>query len=315
LRTDKTAVSWRKLRHATLSASIRICAGCAVKRTVGIRGIHGNFDSKEHVATKDHRRHAKGLIEALEFRVHVGPPIHDAEIVSAREFLVRNDFAVASDYFSRLAQIQNRLGARPRPAPAPPTKRNYGGEAGGYWMQLQSAFDHVILSTCHEGDFNSRHGRVKISHRFNRDGRIDFVELKFLRPLDPCLQGEYRKLLLVKDYATIRRDWRVADAFVLPVLPRELIFLYGDIFRCPKNEVLAWLVNIGHRIAASLLEELRSGRPELIPPQRRPNGDQLCLAALRDDEVALPILQKAAPLESAVDLVDPGTAEVRYANN
>ena len=106
-------------------------------------------------------------------------------------------------------------------------------------MQLQSAYDHVILSTCYEGDFNQQHGRVKISHRFNQEGRLDFVELKFLRSLHACLNGETRKLLTIKNYQDLRREWHSADAFVLPVLPRELVFLFDDIFRCSKSELFA----------------------------------------------------------------------------
>ena len=205
---------------------------------------------RQIVATKDHKRFARGLIEALECRVHAGPPVHEAEVRSAREFLYQNDFPLASDYFQRLEQIRSRLEARATtPVPLLPGKRNYGGEAAGRWMQLQCAYDHVILSTCYEGDFDCKHGRVKISHRFNQAGRMDFVELKSLRSLHCCLNGEIRKLLRVTDYQTIRRDWHTAEAFVLAVLPQELIFLYEDIFRCP-----------------------RTGSAELAGQHRTPNG-------------------------------------------
>jgi hypothetical protein len=264
------------------------------------------------VATKDHRRQAKGLIEALESRVHVGPAVLDTEIHSAREFLRHNDFPFASDYFQRLERIQSRLEARPAVPTLLTGKRNYGGEAAGAWMQLQSAYDHVILSHCYEGEFHCKSGRVKISHRFNQAGRVDFVELKYLRSLDPYLNGEIRKLVRVKDYPIIRRDWRATEAFVLPVLPRELVFLYQDIFRCPRQEVLAWLVNIGHRLVRDLLEDLRARPPNGGVPGPGANGDQLCLQAVQTDEVAFPILEHVAVLESTVELRDPKTAVVRY---
>jgi hypothetical protein len=267
---------------------------------------------RQIVATKDHKRLARGLIEALECRVHVGPPVHEAEVRSAREFLCQNDFSTASDYFQRLEQIQSRLETRTATRALLPGKRNYGGEAAGRWMQLQSAYDHVILSTCYEGDFDCKPGRVKVSHRFNQAGRVDFVELKFLRSLQPCLNGELRKLLRVKDYQTIRRDWHSAEAFILPVLPQELVFLYQDIFRCPRPEVLAWLVNIGHGLAGDLLEDVRSRPVNGSVPHRGTNGDQLGFEAIRSDEVAWPILEHAASLESAVELGNPQTALVRY---
>ena len=265
------------------------------------------------MATKDHKRAARELIEALECRVHVGPPVHAAEVHSAREFLRQNDFPLASEYFHRIDQIRTRLEARTTAPSLLPAKRNYGGQAAGHWMQLQSAYDHVILSTCYAGEFDLKSGRVKISHRFNKQGRIDFVELKFLRSLLPCLNGEIRSLLRVKDYPTIQRDWHSAEAFVLPVLPQELVFLYQDIFRCPRNEVLAWLVNIGHRMVSDLLEDVRARPVNGSVSQQVANGDQLNLPAVRTDEVAWPILEHAAALQSTVELREPKVVVMRYA--
>jgi hypothetical protein len=265
------------------------------------------------VATKEKKREARGLIEGLEFRVHAGPPIHANEIHSAREFLRQCDFSPASDYFSRLGQVQDRLVTRvPQPA-QPIGKRNYGGEAAGRWMQLQSAYDHVILSTCYEGVFNLKSGRIKISHRFNQQGRIDFVELKFLRSLHPCLNGELRKLVMTRGYQGIRKDWHSAEAFVLPVLPQELVFLFEDVFRSPKHELFAWLINIGHVMADDLLKDLAASAPNGYHPPKNP--DQLCLTAVRTDSVALPILQRTAALESSVELEGEETALVRYYRN
>jgi len=286
------------------------CRNCAFKRTVVQFALPIKVSGR-NVATKEHKRHAKGLIEGLESRVHWGPPVRDAEINSAREFLRQNDFSPASDYFSRLWQIQNRLEARAAEPPLPRTKRNYGGEAGGAQMQLQSIYDHVILSTCYEGELNFKNGRIKLSHRFNQEGRIDFVELKFLASLEPVLNGQIRKVLTIKNYQSLRKNWHAGEAFVLPILPRELLFLYQDIFRCPRSEVFAWLINIGHRILSALLEELNSSRLNGSATFRG-NGDQLCLQAVRADDVALPIIEKAASIESAVELMDTKTVLVRY---
>lgn len=269
--------------------------------------------SERKVATKEHKRNAKGLIEELESRVHAGPPIGATELLSAREFLRQSDFSPASDYFSRLNRIADRLEGRATnvQVSAPRGKRNYGGEAAGRWMQLQSAYDHVILSTCYAGKFNLKRGRVKISHRFNQEGRIDFVELKFLQSMNPLLDGAIRKLLTVKDYQNIRKDWLAAEAFVLEVLPRELIFLFAEIFRYPKSELFAWLINIGPRLVDDLLGELRAGLVNGCHEAAR-NPEQLCLQEVRNDEVALPILEKAAALESVVEEKEPKTVLVRY---
>ena len=229
------------------------------------------------MATKEHKRYARGLIEGLESRVHVGPPIHDREILLAREFLRQHDFAPTSDYFSRLAQVQHRVVSRPQVSLLPRGKRNFGGEAAGCWMQVQSAYDHIILSTCYEGDLHFKHGRIKISHRFNQSGRIDFVELKFLRSLQACLNGEIRKLLIMKEFQNSRKDWCQAEAFVLPVLPQELVFLFEDVFRCPRQDLFAWLINIGHRLLADLAADLRGSSCVVSSETPLKNPDQLCL--------------------------------------
>jgi hypothetical protein len=262
-----------------------------------------------NVATKDHKRYARGLLEALESRLHAGPPVDAHEILSARQFLLQSEFSPSSDYFDRLTRIQHRVINRSREVAVPRGKRNYGGEAGGYWMQLQSAYDHIILSTCYEGEFNRQRGRIKISHRFNRAGRIDFVELKFLRSLQACLTGELRKLLTVKSYQDTRKDWQEAEAFVLEVLPRELMFLYQDIFRCERSEVFAWLINIGHRLTGDLTASLQAA-PKSAPVES--GRGQLALAEVRNDEVARPILELAAALESAVEINDAKCVLVRY---
>jgi len=260
--------------------------------------------------TKEHKREARGLVEALESRVHAGPPICETDILSAREFLRERDFSAASAYFNRLAQIQDQVASRP--AVKRPEKRNYGGEAAGCWIQLQSVYDHVIISTCHEGEFNLRRGRVKISHRFNAAGRIDFVELKLLRSLQPALDGSIRKLVTVKGYPGLRNDWHAAEAFALRVLPQELVFLFEDSFRCRRDELLAWLINQGHWTVKDLLGDLKAGRVNGHLPGAGSNPAQLPLQAVLKDEVALPILEQAAALESAVECDGSETVVVRY---
>src|ERR1017187_5476458 len=327
------------------------------------------------MATKENRRQVKELVEGLEQRVHCGPAIRSVEIQSARDFLRRNDFSPVSDYFNRLIHIENRLQGRSLEiSRSPQAKRNYGGQAGGYQMQVQSIFDHVILSTCYAGDFNTQRGRVKISHRFNQEGRIDFIELKFLRSLHPPLNGELRKLLMVQDYSSRPKDWYEARASVLGVLPQELIFLYEDIFRCPKSQLFAWLLNIGHGLVEDCLKDLKSRKNKhSLPPDSAPgpgspdfsrpanhgpnlgwspeawnqngNGRTVCLERTRaecdvvdrngngfeerssqpvgysgqfsldgllQDGIALPILEKAARLESVVEIENPSEVLVRY---
>ena len=346
--------------------------GCASKRTVVGLPDRVRMHQKLFIAgmaTKENKRQVRELVEGLEQRVHRGPVIRDVEIQSARNFLLQHDISPASDYFDRLARVEDRLQGRAREVFPARTKRNYGGEAGGRQMQVQFIYDHLILSTCYAGEFNTRRGRIKISHRFNQEGRMDFVELKFLRSLDPLLNGELRTLLTVKDYPTIQKDWYEAKAYVLRVLPRELVFLYEDFFRCPRAQALAWLLNIGHGMAEDLLNDLKARESERSfssdsvsspacpdfgcaivqapnlswPPETRdPNGrgrtvcldlprvdrdgynyaerseptaghpGQLPLDALLPDEAAMSVLEKAARLESVVEIESLTEVLVRY---
>lgn len=260
--------------------------------------------------TKEHRRHARGILESLESRAHVGPSVCPDELKSARTFLEQHEFSPTSDYFGRLVRLQScvtRTPARPRAE-----KRNYGGEAAGCWMQLQSIYDHVILSVCYDGEFNSRRGRIKVSHRFNEAGRVDFVELKFLRSMQPCLNGELRKLLMIQGYQTLRKDWLEAEAHALRVLPQELVFLFADVFRLPRPDLLGWLVNIGHRTVAELLSDLRTGRVNGCHHPAVEPTTQLPLADVKSDEIALPILEHAARLASTVECTHSDSVLVRY---
>ena len=171
---------------------------------------------------------------------------------------------------------------------------------------------------------------MKISHRFNQAGRVDFVELKFLRSLQPCLNGALRKLVTVCDYQNQQKDWHEAEAFALRVLPRELVFLCGDIFRYPRNDVLAWVINLGHWMSEQLLADLKSRPVNRCAHETNGHGvngngnnsngangnggnaGQLNLKAVLSDDVAMPILGYAASLTSAVELDDSDKVIIRY---
>ncbi|MCS7091498.1 MAG: hypothetical protein RMN51_05555 [Verrucomicrobiota bacterium] len=258
--------------------------------------------------TRQARRSAHQRMRELEAAFHAGPSaLTLADLDDFEQFLFQQGFAPDSEYFARTALLKARLQERITPTQA--EKRDYAGYGAGCWMQVQSVFDHCLLSVCYAGEFRTRPGRIKITHRFNRAGRVDFVEAKLLQSLDPQLHGALRKLITVREYTRLQHDWWRAQAFVLRVLPRELLFLHQEIFRCPREQLLAWLINIGHRTVADLVEELR-GEPLA---KSVPSPHQLPLNLLPNDPVAWPILQEASILEA---LVEPGDTSdihlVRY---
>lgn len=272
------------------------------------------------MATKALRQHARQWVETLESRLHLGPSPCMAEIQSARDFLRQNQFPDASDYYRRLERIECSLAARQ--AGDPVSKRNYGGRVADLWLQIQSVYDHVLVSVCYQGQWRAQRGRVKLTHRFNAAGRVDFVELKYLEALDARLQGATRKLVLVRDFAVRRRDWFEAEAFVLRVLPRELMLIEPEVFRCPRAEIVAWLVNLGHWTVAQALAGLRAARAHLRP---QPSSDersaagaeasataQCQLLEVLDDPVAPPILRQAAALQARAEADGSEQALLRY---
>lgn len=272
------------------------------------------------MATKALRQQARQWVETLESRLHIGPSPGLAEIQSARDFLRQHDFPAASDYFRRLNRIEGSLITRSAANPLP--KRNYGGRIADFWLQVQSVFDHVLVSVCYQGEFRAQRGRVKLTHRFNAAGRVDFVEMKYLRALDARLDGATRKLVLVRDFALRPRAWLEAEAFVLRVLPRELILIEPDVFRCPRAEIVAWLVNLGHWTAAQTLAALETrgddARPEMRADARSAAGPESPPPTQRDlpeligDAVALPILQQARVLRACAESDSPEQAVLRY---
>jgi hypothetical protein len=178
-------------------------------------------------------------------------------------------------------------------------------------MQVQSAYDHIIVSTCYAGEFNTQRGRIKLSHRFNRAGRVDFIEVKLLKSLHPALHGEYRKLLVLKNYQACNREWHEAEAFVLPVLPRELIFLYPEVFRIPRGQMLAWLVNIGHSLTADLCKAMYQESINGVNSVSE-RGTQLPLKDIPKDDVAVPILEKSSGLQASIEMLDSGNVLISY---
>lgn len=272
------------------------------------------------MATKALRQQARQWVETLESRLHVGPSPGLAEIRSARDFLQQHDFPPASDYFRRLSRIEGALESRR--AGDPPPKCNYGGRVAGFWLQLQSVFDHVLVSVCYQGRFRTQRGRVKLTHRFNVAGRVDFVELKYLRALEPALDGATRKLVLVRDFVTRPREWFDAEAFVLRVLPRELVLIEPEVFRCSRAEIVRWLVNLGHWTVEQALVGLETQGENACAEERSKTcsaaGPEALAAAQRDllevlgDAVALPVLRQAAALRVRVEADTPERAVLRY---
>jgi hypothetical protein len=78
--------------------------------------------------------------------------------------------------------------------------------------------------------------------------------------------------------------------------------------------MVAWLVNIGHRLAGDLVAALDAGSVNGHEAEPARNADQLHLDAAQSDAVAMPILEHAASLESITESLDSKTVVLRYSH-
>jgi len=115
---------------------------CASRRTVGT--LADRCSSRENVATKKHKRQARGLIEGLECRCACWTAgVAQPKSVSRGNFSA-NPIFFGQRLFQPAPQLQGP--ARDPGQRAALARPNViTREAAGHWMQLQSAYDHVIF--------------------------------------------------------------------------------------------------------------------------------------------------------------------------
>lgn len=106
--------------------------------------------------TREARRCARRRLEWLEKVLHTGPGLQWNQLREFEQFLRESGFPPNSEYFERLARLQEVLRSRATPPDA--AKRDYAGYAAGCWMQVQSVYDHAFLSVCYDGQFNGQRG-------------------------------------------------------------------------------------------------------------------------------------------------------------
>jgi len=162
----------------------------------------------------------------------------------ARTLLLQHEFSPSSDYFNRLAGVQSRLRTRVIAPALASVKRNYGGASAAAGCRSRCLRpphpEHVLRRRVP----HPAGGRVKSPIGSTSRAASTSVELKFLQSLHSPLDGQLRKLLLVRDFATIHKDCtpprpsssRPATGAGFPSC--------GDFPLRPAPNWLAWLVNI-----------------------------------------------------------------------
>jgi len=89
-------------------------------------------------------------------------------------------------------------------------------------------------------------------------------------------------------------------------------FSFRGHFRCQRGELFCLAHQHWAEAGWRLIERTQRPRFDRVLSAIRPGSEQLCLQAVRSDEVAFPILEKAAMLESVVGVIDAKTVMVKY---
>jgi hypothetical protein len=236
----------------------------------------------------------------------------------------------------RVRKIAIRLGhldaiqwERLRQAPAPVFilgERSYIGRlesTKGAPVEVKVVYDHLFLTTNHRASVGAS-DLVKITHRFNREGRLDLVDARLKQtsrlleePGAPEAQPD-SIFHLVQAFAFKDKvdppEWTESRCEYFIRL-RQIVAVFAELGLRQGEQHYRHLIQAGHRLMrelkrdldSSLLKDIRTVRPPFFP-----------FTDLRSDEPAGYIIGRAASLEPRVTF-DPrvtgghlGDLRIRY---
>ena len=247
------------------------------------------------------------LIE-LDKAFAAGKEVHrDAEHLL--EEITQLGFSGGSEHFKRalsIYQMEARDGIADTDIQQPKRllesgKYDYVGHIGSYFLQAVIAYDHLFLTRVYSGEFHARKGKIKISNRFNSEGRLDLIDAKLIRSLDAHMDGAIRHLVTIDGYRTLSKDWQTAPLLYLSCIPKEMIFVKGDILRASPPKLYNTLVGYAYRTASDLLDGISR---ETIAAETPRNPQQLPLDKIVHNDMAMYILGKAASLIPRCELLE-----------
>lgn len=268
------------------------------------------------------------IVESLETRVALKKPISTDEVQGAADLMESLGFSEQSAYYARLERLyvladKQKPAVVEKPAERPDApvtdsealdfkrvgRREYAAIYSRGSAFLKFVYDHFFLMKLHKRWYKDRGMAVKISHRFNQEGRIDLVDAVLVHSLDPRMDRAVKHLLSVDGYDKKEKGWHGAEAFYLPIVPFEMIAFDEQFINKTYVERCQSLLREGHDGARLLVREMRAGKLQESSSVR---SEQKQLAEIVEDREGLYMLIKAASLVPTVRDYDKERVMVGY---
>jgi len=236
--------------------------------------------------TKSQRREINALLTELE-GLDFSKESPD-ELVKRKEYvydlLELYGAKPESDYYTRLQALEEV----PLHLDFELPKRDYTGMAGKSKLRVIAVSDHFFLSRVYGG-------KIKLSWRFNREGRIDLVDA-MLFP-----QNNVKHLVIVEGYSRNKEvGWNESTALYYP-LPREAEALNPGFSLLDKKAQYQSLLRFGHVNVDYLMDNLEKGD---VKDSFVSKEGQKRLVEIVEDDSALYMAGNAASLMPGITRMD-----------
>jgi len=280
----------------------------------------GKGRNKRQLVYKERARQVKGLKNSFKTLegfvsdggIEQGVFLQGVEMVEAQ--LREAGIAQGDRFWKRLKNIKGRYFAKmeeekPVVVQAPINftqgKRDYAGMSGKTKVRVTPVYDHLFFSRTYSG-------RIKLSWRFNREGRTELVDL-MLFP-----QNEVFNVITSDNLGSKDADWNRSGAYYsltnyLNCLNKDFSFLEDSV---KLSEVLRYGHQMAHFFSINLKNFMNAGEGEntskfIRDPHILQTG-QMPLREMVYDDVAINIMKKAGSIKPHVGLENERRVEVIY---
>lgn len=191
-------------------------------------------------------------------------------------------------------------------------ERSYIGRMGSTKdapVEVKVVFDHLFLTTNYRVEIGS-YDLVKITHRFNREGRIDLIDARLKQTrrlyLDATAPAPVEDAIfhLVQSFAfkdkQAELEWPESRCEYFIRL-RQIAAVFYDLGLAQEEQQYRFVIQAGHRLMKELHRNVEAGSLLDARVTRHPFYP---FHQLRDDEAACYIINRAALVEPRVNF-DP----------
>jgi hypothetical protein len=166
-------------------------------------------------------------------------------------------------------------------------------------LQVMPVYDHIFLSRVYGG-------RLKMSWRFNRAGRLDLIDSIVIVREGPKNNPEH--LVLVEGFQSCDPEWSERPAeYIMP--PDEIRYVHGSFDRLDLQDLYQSLIRFGHSMCREFLADLDTGGVKNFDQYR---SNQKPLTHVAKDEPAMYMLRRVAEGFPTVREVNGSWLKVAY---